>query len=182
MKSYGLTIAAVTVLALSGCMKAQDSTSRALDTVGNETSSSYNKMRDYLDLGHKPKPVPPQRQIPPRYCYKTYEDVLCYSQPIAGEEYRLTGFQTATGKTGYTLPPTVTTPAEAVVAPPPQMVVMPGGNPVSGELPPLKSVTVLSVPPVKAVATPPEARKQMKEVIFDPAEWQPKDLVPPKPE
>lgn len=162
MPSRKLVIALAACAALAACNKAQESTREDLDVVGNETSTSYNKLRDYLDLGHKDKPVPKSKPVDQRYCYHTYEDIICYPTPIAGEEYRLVGFQTAAGKTGYVLPPATPTP---------------GGEKLA-ELPPLKSVTVGSPPAV--LATPP--KPQLKEIIFDPAELQPKELVPDKPQ
>ena len=142
-------------LLLGACTKAQDSTSQALDTAGTETSASYDKMRNYLDVGHKPKPVP-VKGAQPRYCYHTYEDIICYSKPLPGEEYRLVGFQNSAGKTGYTLPQE-TAPEDA------------------DPLPPLKSLDVGPPPAIKADTAP-----QLKEIIFDPAELQPKELVPDK--
>ncbi len=150
---------ALLLLAATACTKAQDTTTQALDTVGNETSASYNKIRDDLDLGSKPKPKP-QPKAQPRYCYHTYEDVICYSKPLPGEEYRLTGFQTSTGKSGYTMDPEV----------------IPGDD-LDAEPPPLKSVTVPPPPAVKGTGD-----TQLKEVIFDPAELQPRELVPDKPQ
>jgi hypothetical protein len=143
-------------VALAACTKAQDTTSQALDTAGTETSASYNKIRDYLDVGHKEKPPEAKTAVQPRYCYHTYEDIICYAQPLPGEEYRLVGFQSSSGKTGYTLPPM------------PDNVTMP-------PLPPLKSVAVVGPPPpVKS------DDKQLKEIIFDPSELEPKELVPDK--
>jgi hypothetical protein len=143
-------------VALAACTSAQEPASQALDTVGNETGASYNKMRGYLDLGPRPKPVQSKDVVQPRYCYHTYEDIICYSQPLPGEEYRLVAFQSASGKTGYTLPPAPTN----VVMPP---------------LPPPKPTTIGPPPPAK-----PNDDKQLKEIIFDPSELEPKELVPDK--
>jgi hypothetical protein len=148
----------IACLALTACAGAKDSTSQDLDAVGNETSASYNKVRDDMGLGHKEKVVV-TKEVQPRYCYKTYQDIICYSKPLPGEEYRLTGFQTASGKTGYVLP-------EKPV---------PGGN--DDELPPLKTVSVGAPPAVKGEG---KDDSQLKEIIFDPSELEPKELVPDK--
>lgn len=87
------------VLALSGCMKLQDSSSRALDDVGSETANTWNKLRETLDLS-KPKPKA-RSMAQPRYCYRAFEDVICYRRPIAGQESRLLAYQDG-GSVGYT--------------------------------------------------------------------------------
>jgi len=147
------------VALLGACTQPQkDDASQALDAAGNETSASMDKMRNYFEIGHKPK-TPTGQPAQPRYCYKTYEDVICYDKPIPGEEYRMVGFQTPDGKVGY--------------------VMNPAPVPAGGEdLPPLKKVDVPSPPEVKADS----GSSQLKEIIFDPAELQPKELVPEKPE
>jgi hypothetical protein len=144
-------------LTLAACTKAQDTSTQALDTVGNETSASYNKMRDALDLNDKPKPRP-KKIAQPRYCYKTYEDIICYARPLPGEEYRLVGYQSSTGKAGYTLPPTA--PAQD----------------------PSESVSPSSMPITPMPTTPGKEKddSQLKEIIFDPSELEPKELVPDK--
>lgn len=89
---------------LSGCMKAQDNSVRVLDSVEKETATSWQKMRDYLDLSGKPPEKHRRPSLQPRYCYKTYEDVVCYASPIPGQEERLLAFQAA-GKVGYVVEP-----------------------------------------------------------------------------
>jgi len=150
---------ALACLPLAACADVKDTASQGLDTVGTETSASVNKMRNYLGIGHAPKPVA-VKDAQSRYCYKTYQDIICYSRPLPGEEYRLVGFQTAAGKTGYVLSPAM----------------MPEGE--GDALPPLKSVTVIPPPPIKGD----DGGKQLKEIIFDPSELQPKELVPDKPQ
>ena len=138
-----------------------DDQTGALDTVGTETSASWHELRKITGMEKDPpKPVLSQ----PRYCYKTMQDVICYPAPIPGQEYRLTGYQTANGKTGYVLPAHRHDPDENPVAPP-SMSKLPVTN-------------VPNPPKVAGVATP--DKPQLKEVIFDPAELQPKTLVPDK--
>ncbi len=157
MPSHSKTALMIICLIFTGCTKMQDSASQDLDAAGTETSASYNKIRDYLDVGHKAKPKEQVKAVP-RYCYHTYEDIICYSKPLPGEEYRLVGFQTSAGKTGY------------VMTPPP-----PTDTSNADDLPPLKSVTVGPPPQVKTAEKP-----HLKEIIFDPAELEPKELVPDK--
>ncbi len=146
------------LLLLTACPAAQDSADTALDDVGEGTSNSYNKIREVTGLSHKQEPKPTPQ---PRYCYKTFEDVVCYGAPVAGQDIRLVGYQDATGKTGYVLPDNQNSASVAA-------------------LPPLKPVAVPMPPKVAGDSTVP--KKQLKEVIFDPAELQPKQLVPPAPQ
>lgn len=90
-------------LLISGCMKVQDTSTRALDKVETETSSSWYKIREFLDLPAKP-PAKPKSRVQPRYCYKAMQNVICYPAPVAGQEERLVAYQNSAG-TGYTLAP-----------------------------------------------------------------------------
>lgn len=129
-----------------------------LDMVGNETSASANKLRDIAGLGRKQAPSSSPQS---RYCYKTFEDVICYPKPLASsQDYRMVGYQTSEGKVGYILSDSDVTNAEEAKE--------------RAQLLPLKAVTVNSPPNVKA------DDKQLKEIIFDPAELEPKQLVPEK--
>lgn len=151
---------------LAACSQVQDSTTHALDTVGNETGSTWNKMRDMLDLGHPPAPKPTKAQ--PRYCYKTYNDIICYSEPLAAsQDYRLVAYQDSSGHTGYVA----------------SHEILPSGQPPK-TLPKLEMVTVPVPPKIKGTTSPSPAaqRKDLKEIIFDPAELEPKPLVPEKPQ
>src|SRR5262249_26051832 len=89
MSPRSLTYTLIACLALTACNKAQDSANNVLDTVGNETSDTYNKVRDIFDLHSKPKPEKPTQ---PSYCYKTMQDIICYPRPLPGQEERLTGY------------------------------------------------------------------------------------------
>lgn len=147
-------------IALAACSNdVKQTTSGALDTAGAETGASYNKLREYLGVGHQAKPAEARNGEQARYCYHTYQDIICYAQPLPGEEYRLVAYQSAAGKTGYTLPP----PPAGMTLPP-----LP---------PPPSSVAVASPPAVKGDS---DDKKQLKEIIFDPSELQPKELVPDK--
>ncbi len=158
---YKNILICILLVGLAACSK--QSASDALDTVGDDTSSGWNKMRDAVGLGHTSKTKPEDR-VQPRYCYKTMQDVLCYPTPIAGQEYRLTGYQQANGRTGYVLP-------------------------ASPALPPTSTLSGSTGTPQKSTRTPPSVtdsggpggnKTQLKEVIFDPAELEPKELVPDK--
>jgi hypothetical protein len=146
---------------LNACSK--DTSSQTLDTIGNETSASYNKMRDMAGVSHV-KPENKNKPAQNRFCYNTFNDIICYPKPIAGADYRLKGFQDSSGATGYVLPDNYNTP-----------------------LIPLKSVDVGDAPKVLGTSSlVPAAKpassqdKKLKEIIFDPKELEPKDLVPAK--
>lgn len=145
-------------LQISGC-SASDTTKRALNTIEDNTSVTWNKARDLTGLGRKK----PQQKITSqaRYCYKSYEDITCYGQPIPGNENRLVAYQGNTGQTGY---------------------ILPGSGRETGSviLPPLKSVNVGTPPKIADSDTVTKNKKQLKEIIFDPAELQPRELVPRK--
>jgi hypothetical protein len=38
-------------------------------------------------------PKPPKHPVPPSYCYRVLQDVLCYRSPMPGWEYKLVGWQ-----------------------------------------------------------------------------------------
>lgn len=152
-------IAALLVcMLLMACAGATDTASGALDTAGNETSSSYTKMREMMGLQAKKAPRPVD-SIQPRYCYKTYEDIVCYGKPVPGYEERLVAYQNKHGGTGYTLDP----------------------MPVTDDNPPLPTLKAVDVPTPTPAASDAE-KSQLKEIIFDPAELEPKELVPDKQE
>jgi hypothetical protein len=202
--------------ALLGCTRAQDTTKQALDKVGDETNASWNELRNILDLGH-PAPEKKMGKAQSRYCYKTYEDVICYTKPMQGEEYRLVGYQEPAGNSGYTLPPGYVPPpdepAKPALAPlkavdvgtAPKVKETADSNttdktqkpkktdktakkttkPITQTAANDKDQAAKSKPPAPAVAsdTPgstTSGKKQLKEVVFDPSELEPKQLVPDK--
>lgn len=148
-------------LKLAACSgEAADNTDHALNKIESNTSITWNKARDLVGFPKKPKPLPPVEKTQTRYCYKSYVDITCYAQPVHGEEDRLVAYQGNTGQTGYILPSHIHRDDTAI-------------------LPPLKSVNVVTLP---KIATDTPGKKQLKEIIFDPAELQPKELVPQKPQ
>jgi len=151
---------AVACLLLATCTKIQNTATQELDTAGDEASASYNKVRNILDVPRKP-PKPPADRAQPRYCYKTYEDVICYARPIPGEEERLVGYQTSSGKTGYTMSPPRVKQDKST------------DDTTLG-----KSVAISPLPVPKDDKAKDD--KQLKEIIFDPSELEPKELVPDK--
>lgn len=147
----------VPLLALSACGPTiTDTSNRAANTVEDNVSATWDEARGLLDISRK-KPAQPDPKSQPRYCYKFLQDVVCYARPVAGEEDRLVGWQDSRGHAGYVLPPSY--------------------KPDNPELPPLQKVTINSTPPIAAAKQQP-----YKEIIFDPAELQPKELVPEKAE
>lgn len=176
--------------ALTGCMKAQHSTSKALDDVEEGTSTTWGKVREALDLSSPAKAK--ARHPQPRYCYKTYEDILCYSKPQPDQESRLVAYQ-AGNVVGYTMEP----PPEprSVIAKKvllPQKMPKATSAPVQTAAPAASSDAPVPAPtatPAPLAATQPPAgqstktdQKKLKEIIFDPSELEPKKLVPDKAE
>ncbi len=139
-----------TCLALSACN----------DDDPNSKILTWEKVRKPLGMEKAPEPASvPQT----RYCYNSFQDIVCYGEPIPGQEKRLVAYQTDKGKTGYVMP------SDGMDVKPTKVV----------ELKPLKSVNVPTPTPVKGTT---EQKPQLKEIIFDPAELEPKQLVPDKPQ
>ena len=146
------------VFALAACASMSNTPEHALNSVEDNASGDWEKARSAMGVQRKKEPVKSQ----PRYCYRSYQDITCYAEPIPGENDRLIAYQGSRGQTGYVL----AEPHNQSTAP------------VS--LPPLKAVNVAPLPKTAAVAD--SDKKQLKEILFDPAELQPKDLVPQKTE
>lgn len=202
MKSIGYVL--VIILALSGCAREQESARGTLDIAENNTKNSWAKFRDMLGLASVNKNT--QTKISPRYCYTTYGDVICYAQPLTGEEERLTGFQQASGHTGYSMAehiseevkkPDVKPPAPAKTEKKPVKTKKKtkkskakgkSKKPVanskdakpssSGAVNPAANAAISASP--KEMQGPQREEKKLKEVIFDPSELEPKQLVPTK--
>jgi hypothetical protein len=152
-------LAACLSMALAACASVRDTPEHALNTVEDNASGIWGKARSAMGVERKKKAVKSQ----PAYCYRSYQDVTCYAEPMPGEEDRLVAYQGSRGQTGYVLAEPARNQSTAPVS-----------------LPPLKAITV--APPPKIAAAPDPAKKPLKEIIFDPAELQPKDLVPQKPQ
>jgi hypothetical protein len=148
-------------LALTACQDTITDTSyKAANTVEDNASLTWNKARNVLDLKRNPPPIPPTPKTQPRYCYNFWEDIVCYAQPIEGEESRLVSWQGSAGQTGYVLPTEKPKKEE---------------TDDDKKLTPLKPVDVGAPPPITE-------SKKLKEIFFDPAELDPKELVPQKTE
>lgn len=149
-----------TAFILNGCgTSMNEAPTRAADEVGSSVNTTWNKFREITATDHKK--AKPQEYTQARYCYKSFEDITCYRKPIPGQESRLTAWQGLHGETGY-------------VVEPPEQDDNRSKAPIS--LPPLKSVEVAPPTPIKG------SEKSLKEIIFDPAELMPKELVPQKTE
>lgn len=144
-------------VAVTACAGAQDSSVRVLDNVEDNASADWSKLRGYAGVDKKPPP-PRKETAQPRYCYHLYQDIVCYGKPVPGQENRLVAYQDSSAHTGYVMEETAS----------PKAV-----------LKPLPSVTVPTPPKIAAVPAP-KPEKVLKEIIFDPSELQPKDLVPQK--
>lgn len=157
---YSLALASM----LCGCSGAQSSAANAADTADTEAHASTAKVKEMLGIAKKP----PEKRLAAevRYCYRTYGDIICYRKPIPGEEYRLVGYQESSGATGTVIQPTL---------------LMDGGE---TPLPPLTSVAVPAPPQVAGStgAGKSASPHKLKEIVFDPAELEPKTLVPEKSE
>lgn len=156
MKRLSLVLTAT--LGMTACGTSMNEVpTRAADEVTGGVSTTWHKLREYTATDGK-KPATPLPTSQARYCYKSLQDIICYHKPIPGQEDRLVAWQGLHGETGY--------------------IIEPGDDrssaPVS--LPPLKSETVAPAPTVKGGTSGP------KEIIFDPAELMPKELVPQKSE
>ncbi|MDE3015497.1 MAG: hypothetical protein KGI29_01035 [Pseudomonadota bacterium] len=75
----------------------QSNTAEALNHVNNLGTAAkegiYHGMDSFADWMRPPPPPPPPKVIASSYCYRTYQDILCYRQPMPGWEYRLVGYQ-----------------------------------------------------------------------------------------
>lgn len=157
---YKILPVSTLLLALCACQDTITDTSyKAANTVEDNASLTWNKARDILDLRRNPPPMPPTPRSQSRYCYNFFEDIVCYAQPIPGEENRLIAYQGNTGQTGYVLPAAKYKDAKDSSAPATE-----------------KPADTTPLPP------PISNSSKLKEIFFDPAELEPKELVPPKPE
>lgn len=188
-------------LLASACTKVQGTSKDALDKVETETATSWQKIREFLDLSSKP-PVKEKSRVQPRYCYQAYHDVICYSKPLPGQENRLLAYQNTSG-TGYTIaPPGAAKPKSLVKSSPKgsEAAAMPhaeGAKPAEiidsfGTVPPkaVKPADVYGPMPEAPAAAAPKplpatvpgkevaAPRKLKEITFDPSELEPKNLVP----
>lgn len=67
----------------------------------------YKGARELRDWWLTPPEHKPPRAVPPSYCYRTFQDVVCYRQPVAGWENRIVAYQ---GTGAPPPPPAVTQP------------------------------------------------------------------------
>jgi len=151
---------ALLLLSLTSCDSVHDGTVRSLNGVEDNTDTAWSKTREYLWLDDKNKVKKAPEVSQPRYCYRTYQDIICYGEPLVGAENRLVAYQDAHAHAGYVLAPASQkedTASKAV-------------------LKPIKSVNVGSPPPVAGDTG--AAKKQLKEIIFEPSELNPRELVP----
>lgn len=63
---------------------------RVLNNVRDQTKKTAMKMREWW-LTPLPEPVYPA--LKPSYCYKVFQDITCYRQPVPGKEHQLVGYQ-----------------------------------------------------------------------------------------
>ncbi|MEI6730094.1 MAG: hypothetical protein WCL30_02450 [Pseudomonadota bacterium] len=154
------TISVLALILLSACADMRNNSVHTLDIVEDKTADSWTKIRGYMGLSKKKSQV----KSDPRYCYRTYNDIMCYDTPLQGEESRLVAYQGEGGKTGY--------------------IITGNEQYYSQNLAPLQSVNVGAAPKILGSSSPNTVKKKdnskLKELIFDPAELQPKGLVSAK--
>lgn len=90
-----ITLLLCLVLPLAaGCTTVRDGVYKGTRSVEREAQLAGKKVSDYMEI--KPLPSaepPPVKAVPPIYCYRVLQDVVCYNQPLAGAESRLVGKQ-----------------------------------------------------------------------------------------
>lgn len=69
---------------------AERHTVRVLDNVRDQTKKTAMKMREWWLEPLPEQKVPP---VPPSYCYKVFQDITCYRQPLPGKSHQLVGYQ-----------------------------------------------------------------------------------------
>ncbi|MEI7669036.1 MAG: hypothetical protein WCJ33_03035 [Pseudomonadota bacterium] len=182
---------------LNSCSGMHNGTIRSLNGVEENTKITWEKTREYLGVSDK-KPKKPEK-TQERYCYHTYQDIVCYKEQIAGAESRLLAYQGTEGETGYVFSEKENSKQD-VISKDNKKEVSAEKKPVKA-LKPLKSVNVSTPPKIaddKEKQSPPNKivikkaelttnsetkkkdEKKLKEIVFDPSELQPKELVPKK--
>lgn len=77
---------------LAACASVQENSKRAGRNLNEGVLALRQKMIDYTEPSRRTKPAPPP-PLQSAYCYKTQADVLCYRDPLPGQEGRLIGYQ-----------------------------------------------------------------------------------------
>lgn len=89
---------------LAGCTQLRDGAYKASRDVEREAQQAGKKISDYIQIKPMQEAPPSLKPVPPIYCYRVMQDVVCYNQPVAGSERRLVGKQ---GMDDITLSPPV---------------------------------------------------------------------------
>ena len=75
----------------------QSNVKEAVDHVNNLGGAAkegvYHGMDSLADWMRPEPPPKPPKAIADSYCYRTYQDILCYRSPMPGWEYRIVGYQ-----------------------------------------------------------------------------------------
>jgi hypothetical protein len=72
---------------------------RVLNNVRDQTKKTAMKMREWWLT---PLPVEYPKPVPPSYCYKVWQDIVCYRDPMPGRTHELVAYQ---GNTVDAVPP-----------------------------------------------------------------------------
>ena len=83
------------LLALSGCQGMLDTVDRSRTTLRSNYVNTSNHVSSWFAVQDRTKRITPPYS-PPRYCYRTDSDTLCYVNPIPGAEPRLIAEQPGT--------------------------------------------------------------------------------------
>ena len=96
-----LVISSLTLL--TACGDARENGMRMADGVKENFYATKERVEEWA----KPTPKKPEQPVPASYCYNSYQDILCYRQPMTGWEARLVGYQ---GTNASAPPPAMTQP------------------------------------------------------------------------
>jgi predicted DNA-binding antitoxin AbrB/MazE fold protein len=183
---------------LTACADAQKNLVRGLNIAEDNIAVTWNKAREYAGVAKAKPKTNDNLSSQPRYCYKIYQDSVCYARPIEGREDQMIAYQDSNSNTGYvatnaeeTLENNYSSSSSTKIT-----TKEPFKLQQKGVLKPLKSVDVTTPPKIaevktSEVSTEKSTKKQdfyskknddkkLKEIRFDASELNPKELVPKK--
>jgi predicted DNA-binding antitoxin AbrB/MazE fold protein len=177
---------------LTSCSDARKNSVRTLNIAEDNISVTWNKAREYIGVAKPKLKTNEDLSTQPRYCYKIYQDSICYARPIEGREHQLIAYQDSNANTGYVVSNEEEVTKEMVISSS-SAIKEPFKQQQKGVLKPLKSVEVTTPPKIAESSTEKTTKKQdfyskqkdekkLKEIRFDASELNPKQLVPKKAE
>ena len=75
---------------LTGCATLQTNSESAATTLKDNVHNTAERVEGWLMTPPEKKP---KQAVPTSYCYQSFQDILCYRQPMPGWESRLVGYQ-----------------------------------------------------------------------------------------